>query len=469
MASALVEKIRSITLLSDYSDEELQWFEDNGIEARFAPGEIISAKGDPADRIVLLLEGEVEGRSDDRSTYIAKAGEITGKLPHSRMEKFFLTVRAVGHVHAVSIEESKFGEMLERLPKLEVRLIRLMADRIRDFTASEVQQSKLAALGKLSAGLAHELNNPASAAARAADSLREKLVSVRDLDCAIAAADLTPQQRAAIVTAESKALAHARSCVGLDAMTRSDREDELGSLLSGFGVKDGWDLAPELADAGFDAKILKDFASQTGPVMREALGRVASLIALDRLAEEIQDSMGRISGLVKAIKEYSYMDSSKEREVDIHKDIENTLRILDSKIRRSGVDVQRDYDKTLPLICANGSELNQVWTNLIDNAIDAMENTSGEKMLRIRTTVRLDRIVVEVLDTGPGIPEELRQKIFEPFFTTKKQGQGTGLGLDFVQKIVRRHHGDLRLESKPGRTCFQILLPISRPNGSSPG
>ncbi|MDZ4798112.1 MAG: ATP-binding protein [Bryobacteraceae bacterium] len=457
------EDLRRAPLLVDLADEELQWLIDNGEERLFEAGAITVEEASRADRMYILLEGEIEGRIDGRLAFQAHAGDITGKLPHSRMVSYPVGVRAVSNVRLLQIDEANFGAMLERIPRLEIRLIRLMADRIREFTSSEVQQSKLAALGKLAAGLAHELNNPAAAAGRAASNLRENLGSMRDLDCRIASSDLTSQQRSALVTAEGKAIEHARSCTPIDALSRSDREDELGVMLQKAGIAEAWDLAPQLVDAGFDRESLKGFAEQTGPVFREALARTALLIATDRLADEIQESMGRISDLVKSIKEYSYMDTAAERDVDVHKDIENTLRILNSKINKSGVTVERDYDRGLPTIRANGSELNQVWTNLIDNAIDAMaEMKTGEKVLRIRTERRLERIVVEVLDTGPGVPEELRQRIFEPFFTTKKQGQGTGLGLDVVQRIVRRHHGDLRMESRPWRTCFQVYLPILR-------
>jgi len=412
----------------------------------------------------ILLEGELEARANDKALYMARAGEITGKLPHSRMVTYPRTVRAATAVWQLTIPESSFTEMFQRIPSLELKLIRVMADRIRNSTADEVQQSKLAALGKLSAGLAHELNNPASAAARAAADIRQNLKRLRELDASIAAAQLTPEQRLALVTSETEALTHAQSCTALDALTRSDREEAVGIKLQKLGVPDAWDLAPELVDAGLTTASLDEFAKCSNGVFRESLSRVGVLILLDRLSEEIQESMGRISSLVKSIKDYSYMDTTPERDVDLHKDLENTLRILENKIRKSGVRVERDYDKQLPLICANGSELNQVWTNLIDNAIDAMaEDKSGrEKLLKVHTGSKLERVVVEIFDTGPGVPEQLRTRIFEPFFTTKKQGEGTGLGLDVVQKIVHRHHGDIRLESAPGRTCFQVMLPIKR-------
>jgi signal transduction histidine kinase len=217
-----------------------------------------------------------------------------------------------------------------------------------------------------------------------------------------------------------------------------------------------------LVDAGFTGESLDAFARHAGAIFPQALARIGKVIALEQLSGEIVEGMARISALVSSIKEYSYMDTAAERDVDLHNDIENTLRILDRSIRLAAVSVEREYDKDLPKICANGSELNQVWTNLIDNAVDAMaEDSSGRpRVLRIRTARQLDRVLVEVFDTGPGVPLELRDRIFEPFFTTKKQGEGTGLGLDMVQKIVHRHHGDLRLESAPGRTCFQVILPV---------
>ena len=460
----VVQALKSVPLLADLSEEKLHVLAELGTERRFAPGEVTTEAGTPADAMFIVLEGEMEGRSQDRPLFTARAGDVTGKLPHSRMVTFPITIRAVTPVWNLMIPETAFAEMLDRIPELDARLIGLMADRIRTFTADQVQQSKLAALGKLSAGLAHELNNPASAAGRAADSIRTSLEDLRQLDLAVASADLSREQRIALFEAESRALDHARGCTGLDALTRSDREEEIGVGLQKLGVRDAWELAPQLVDAGFTGESLRAFAEKADGIFPQALGRIGLLIAVEQLSGEIQESMARISALVKSIKEYSYMDTAAERDVDLHNDIENTLRILDRRIRLANVSLEREYDKDLPKICANGSELNQVWTNLIDNAVDAMaEDSSGRpRVLRIRTARKLDRVVVEVFDTGPGVPSELRDRIFEPFFTTKKQGQGTGLGLDVVQKIVHRHHGDLRLESAPGRTCFQVLLPIRR-------
>ncbi len=466
-AVLLMDKLRTVPPLADLAEEHLRWLIGHGEEIWFEEDETVVAEGSPADSMVMLLEGEMEARSGDRPLYLIGAGSIAGKLPHSRMTAYPRTVRAVRRLHVLRIFEKDFVEMLDVIPGLEGKLIQIMADRIREFTAAEVQQSKLAALGKLSAGLAHELNNPAAAAARAAGQLRENLRCIRELDHAFAMADLTQDQRTAIVDAETLAIANAEKCGPLDTLTRSDREEALGDQLSKMGVEVAWDLAPELVDAGFTAESLSDFSKQSGVFFKEALAHMALLIAMDRLAEEVQESMARISSLVKSIKEYSYMDNAGEREVDLHKDLENTLRVLSAKITRSGVTIERQYDSGLPLVCGNGGQLNQVWTNLIDNAVDAMAGlTSGEKILRITTSRKLDRAVVEVLDTGPGVPPNIQQRIFEPFFTTKPQGQGTGLGLDVVQKVISQHQGDIRLESKPGRTCFQVFLPIEGRRGS---
>ena len=227
----------------------------------------------------------------------------------------------------------------------------------------------------------------------------------------------------------------------------------MGEWLLSAGLSDAWELASELVEAGFT----KEAAAGADPA---ALRKAAIVVGIDRLAADIEEASGRISELVQSVKEYSYMDTAAETEVDIHAGIENTLKMLSYRLR--GIQVERDFDPEVTRVCAHGGELNQVWTNLIDNAADAMAN-SPEKRLRIRTALRNDNIQVEVADTGGGVPDPIRSRIFEPFFTTKPQGEGTGLGLDIVFRIVKRHYGDVRFESKPGATCFQVTLPLKHP------
>jgi signal transduction histidine kinase len=337
-----------------------------------------------------------------------------------------------------------------------------MADRIRDTTKLDIQHEKLAALGKLSAGLAHELNNPAAAARNAATGMKQVLNQLRSADLVLNGLSLPSELWAKLTEIEDLAIRNASACTAMDAITRSDREEQLGALLEKAGVSKPWDLTSELVDAGLTADHIQDITNVVGAdALDAALTRLASILTLYGLSEDVHESTLRISELVKAIKEYSWMDTVAERELDIHSGIENTLTILKHRLRGE-IRVDRHYDPDLPRICGHGGELNQVWTNLINNAIEAMLPQPGEKTLRIRTAVQSEDILVEILDTGPGIPPEIQDRIFEPFFTTKAQNEGTGLGLDLVFRIVRKHQGDIRFESRPGRTCFQVRLPLQR-------
>lgn len=438
---ALAEALRTIDALSDLPDEAIQWIIANSEELHYQAGDIAANAGDTAEEMLFLLEGEIEARTRPGDTplppFLAHAPQITGLLPHSRMQTLTRDIRAVSPIRVLRLHKSRFDEMLERIPELEKRLIGLMADRIRDTTKADLQHEKLTALGKLSAGLAHELNNPAAAVARNVKHLRCKLTEL------LAGNDF---ERTALEQARAR-----QEQIG--PLERSDREEELGQWLAANGVEDAWDLAVELVDAGFD----KESAAEASA---DVLRRTAMAISVDKLAQDIEQASARISELVRSVKEYSFMDTAAETEVDIHAGIDNTLTMLSYPLR--GVTVERDYAPDLPRICAHGAELNQVWTNLIDNAADAMAE-SKEKRLRVRTALRNDHVLVEIFDTGPGIPSEIGSRIFEPFFTTKKQGKGTGLGLDIVHRIVKRHSGEIRFESKPGATCFQVSLPLFRP------
>jgi signal transduction histidine kinase len=460
---SLMEAFKSVPLLADLSDIELQWLIDHVEDARFAAGQVISRRGDPAEYLLILLEGEIQARPESGGpyapVYIAGAGEITGLLPESRMTKMMRTVTMAIPGRVAKLHKRHFEEMLSVIPRLRNRLIGVMADRIRDTTRSDTQNEKLAALGKLSAGLAHELNNPAAAARNAAGSIRQLLDRLRNSEATLNSLSLAPDVWGTVRAFEDLAIRNASACTALDALTRSDREEQLGAALDRAGVANSWDLTPELVDAGLDAERLKDISEAVGPNALDAvLIRFASILSLYRLSEEVQESTTRISQLVRAIKEYSWMDTAAEREIDINAGLESTLTILKHRLRGE-IRVERQYDPDLPRICAHGGELNQVWTNLINNAIDAMLGANGEKVLLIRTAKQSEDVLVEITDTGPGIPPEIRDRIFEPFFTTKQQNEGTGLGLDVVFRIVRKHHADIRFESRPGRTCFQVRLP----------
>ena len=426
------------------------------------PGEIFVRPGDPAVWLTVILEGEIRlqrAGDPDGPIYSAVAGQVTGYLPYSRLTHFAGTGRAVLPTRLARLHRDNFPEMLQRIPEIGQRLVAIMADRIRETAKIETQRDKLMALGKLSAGLAHELNNPAAAAQRATRSLREALETVRDASIRLARHALSPEQRETVLRFEREAQQYAAP-TPVDPLAQSDREERITTWLERRLVPDPWKIAPVLGDAGVEVPTLENLAAEVGEkVVSDALIRIASVLTIGRLIAEIENSTKRISDLVGAIKEYSYMDQAPLQEVDLHHGIETTLTILGHRLKQ-GVTVIRDYDPNLPRVCAYGGELNQIWTNLIDNAIDAM-NAKGE--LRIRSKLNLDRVMVEIGDNGPGIPPEIQARIFDPFFTTKSVGQGTGLGLDTACRIARKHHGNIRVVSKPGDTRFQVDLPIKQP------
>ena len=460
-----VEALRRVHVFADLPDDQLQWFADHSEERRFAAGEAMFRKGDPADRMVVYLEGEVHAYWDEANhdiVYIARAGEpsteVTGMLPFSRMTEFTVTGYAVTDVRLLWFPVTLFPEMMQRMPVLVQRLVGIMSDRVRESTTLDQQQDKLMALGKLSAGLAHELNNPAAGATRAANDLIETLKELRSADMRLCSHDLTHQQQESIDAFERKAIDHTATAKQLNSLEQSDREDEVNDWLEAHGIVDPWKLSANLVEAGMNSAALEQLLGEIPSTATvDVLARVNCQLAAAKLASEIKTATTRISELVGAIKEYSYMDQASVQQLDVHKGLDNTLLILKYKLKKKDITVTRDYAESLPLIKAYGSELNQVWTNLIVNAVDAM--SQGGK-LKVRTKREPTDILVEIRDNGAGIPADVRSRIFEPFFTTKPVGDGTGLGLDTVARIVRKHRGNVRFESKPGDTCFQVRLPI---------
>lgn len=460
-----VEALRRVQVFADLPEDQLKWFADNVEDRRFAPGEVLFHKGDPPDWMVIFLEGEMHVYWDDNvhdDLYIARAGdpasEVTGMLPFSRMTVLGATGRAATKVRMLKFPVRLFPEMLQRMPILVQRLVGIMSDRVRETTTADQQQDKLMALGKLSAGLAHELNNPAAAATRAANDLIATLAELRAADLRLCQHNLTTEQDAAIRAFENNAIEHTATANQLNSLDQSDREDVVAAWLEEHGIGDGWKLSANLVEAGIEAVDLERISGDLEPsAFADVLARVNAQLAAAKLASEIKASTARISELVGAIKEYSYMDQASRQEVDLQKGLESTLLILKYKLRKKSIELTREYAETLPCIKAYGSELNLVWTNLIVNAVDAMPE--GGK-LKVRTRQEPTDILVEIRDNGTGIPENLKSRIFEPFFTTKPVGEGTGLGLDTAARIVRKHRGNIRFESRPGDTCFQVRLPL---------
>ena len=464
-AERFASDLRQVSVFSDLPEDELEWVAQRMDEVRFHAGEVYGKPGDPVEYLVVLLEGELQFERKDvpgGPVLTARAGDVTGLLPFSRLKKFGGMARAAMPSRVLRLHKDHFPDMLQRVPELGQRLVGLMSDRIREVARMETQQEKLMALGKLSAGLAHELNNPASAARRAALNLTEAMDDVRAASIKFLERPLSEAQREGILMLEKKSAQHAASRVGPpeDPLELSDREEQITAWLERNGVEEAWKIAPVLAEAGAKTEKLDALKELVGPdLVGPAAKRIAAVITIFGLIQEIDNSTRRISDLVTAIKRYSYMDLSPIQEVDLKEDLENTLKIFGHRLK-TGVTVIREYDPNLSRICAYGGELNQVWTNLIDNAIDAMD---GKGELRIHAFRELDSAIVEIGDNGPGVPPEIRSRIFEPFFTTKKVGEGTGLGLDTAMRIVRKHHGTMDLKSQPGDTRFCVRLPIKGP------
>jgi signal transduction histidine kinase len=451
-------ELRSVPAFADLPDDQIVWFLSQSREIHLQSGDVYVRQADPAEAMFVVLEGQLQAQGElggEEVVIPIKAGDVTGVLPFSRMKQATVTGRAVSQSRLLRFPASLFPELVQRMPELAKRLVGVMSDRIREVTRIEQQRDRLAALGKLSAGLAHELNNPASAAKRAASQLRDILKKIKAASHELGRREITSDQRAEIEKLEASLTESVEP--PRDALTISDLEDEIDSLLRSHGQSDLWQLSFDLARRNVKPEALESlFATLDSGTARAALVRIAASLEIAGILNEIESSTSRISDLVLAIKEYTFMDQAPRQNVDIVKGLETTLTILNHKLKH-GVVVQRDYQPVPLLVNSFGSEINQVWTNIIDNAIDAMGGT-GE--LRIRAYREDGCVVVEIGDNGPGIPPEIKAHIFEPFFTTKGVGEGTGLGLDTVQRIVRKHGGNVQVQSKPGDTCFRVSLPL---------
>jgi len=457
----MVEKseLLRVSAFADLPDDQITWFISQSEELRLKAGDTYFRQGDPADAMFVILEGQLQMRGELGGETIIisiNPGQVTGTLPFSRMKQFTVSARALTDVRVLRFPASLFPELIQKMPELTQRLVGLMSDRIREITRIEQQRDRLASLGKLSAGLAHELNNPASAAKRATSQLRDLLKRIRDASHELGRRDLTADQKSEIEKMEASFVKHDEPPP--DALTIADLEDQIDSLLRSHGQNDLWQMAADLAKKNVKPEALESlFAILDTDTARAALVRIAASLDVATLLNEIESSTSRISDLVGAIKEYTYMDQTPVQNVDIVKSLETTLTIMNHKLKH-GVIVRREYEKVPLLVNSFGSELNQIWTNLIDNATDAME---GKGELTIKTYREDSCVVVEIADNGPGIMPEIQSHIFEPFFTTKGVGKGTGLGLDTVQRIVKKHRGNIQAVSKPGETSFQVRLPLA--------
>jgi signal transduction histidine kinase len=439
------------------TDEQVEALVPYGTELRLDTGDYLFDEKSVVDSFYVVLEGEIRisrlDGADETPLVTHHPGDFTGGLAVLTGKRSIHRARAVSPSRVLQIDSETFRRVAVERPTVADVFISGLARRMRETQRAFRQQEKMAALGKLSAGLAHELNNPAAAARRAAEDLREASLKAQFL--ALEHDErFSREGREKLSELLREVTAHDGDAT-LDPLSRSDREDELADWLDERGLENAWDLAPTLAAASLDTELLEELAAEMGEseALAGALSWLGATLELVDLADEIGRSVGRISELVRAMKEYTYMDRAAYVETDVREGLESTLTILGHKLK--GVAVDREYEGNLPKVWANAGELNQVWTNLIDNAADAVQG-----QIRVGARRDGDRLVVEITDDGPGIPRETQNRVFEPFFTTKEIGEGTGLGLDIVRRIVAAHGGEVAFGSRPGETRFAVRLPI---------
>jgi signal transduction histidine kinase len=467
------DELRTLFLFEELNEDQLGWLAAHGRVVEYPAGAIIHAEGGPASCFFVLLSGmlamsrRVQGgelevlRSDTRGSYtgafdFSSAGQGVPQI-------YPATARAVEDCRFFELPAVEFGEAFRRWYPMAAHLLRGFTTQGLSTRDTVERHERLVALGTVTAGLTHELNNPVAAVMRASARLREMLAEMREKLGLLVQAQLPGDTLEAVADLAARALESRRHAPGLSPIEASDREDEVADWLADHGIAAGWDIAATLVAAGLGVDWLEELIKVTPPPHLEyGLSYPVRAIESDNLLDEITDGAERISGLLASARQYTQMDRAPLQTFDVHEGLDATLTMLSHKLG-DGVSVVREYDRGLPRMVAYPGELNQVWTNLIDNAIDAM---GGEGTITVRTSVEGERLVVEIGDTGPGVPAEIRSRVFEPFFTTKDISKGTGLGLDIVWRIVvGRHGGEIRLESEPGDTRFAVVLPLRPSDG----
>ena len=458
----MLDELRQVPLLADLTEEDLEQLYRMAETVSIPAGQLVLQEGDPGDSLYIVLDGELEvtKRHGEQEVLLAvyKAGQFFGEMALLEQAPRSASVRTLRESRLLLISQVAFQTLLSCSPSAPFKILRTVTSRLRSTESMLIQNEKMAALGTLAAGLAHELNNPAAAIRRSAAQLRDTLAERERLAAELITLTNDPHQKETLSGLQAETMERAATPPSYDPLTISEREDQLQEWLEDHRVGHEWELAPVLASFGWTRDELEQLHERFSPRQLPVVIRwLAANSSVYDLLEEVGKSAEAMSDIVKAVKTYSYLDRAPIQEVDVRDSLENTLVLLRPKIK-AGVSIKRDYADDVPRIEAYGSELNQVWTNIIDNAIDAME-AQGE--LALRTRARDSEVIVEIVDNGAGIPSELQPRIFEPFFTTKAPGVGTGLGLHIAYNIVvHKHQGQIKVESKPGETRFQVVLPV---------
>ncbi|MET7420185.1 ATP-binding protein [Dactylosporangium sp. NPDC005555] len=465
------EELRKLFLFEALDDEQLEWLASRGAAVSHEAGRPVYREGDAATCFVVLLSGMVSlsrnVRGDDvevsRTDQVGVYGGATQAYLGERVPQVYNnTMHAITDTEVYELPAVELGAAMREWFPMAMHLLEGLFFGMRNSNNAAAERERLLALGALSAGLTHELNNPAAAAVRATAVLRDRIAGMRHKLAMIADGRLDGEHLQGLVELQERAVKLAANAPKRSALDASDAEDTIGDWLDERGVNGAWDLAPTLVAGGVDVPWLEDVKLCVGKLdLEPAVRWLVYTIETELLMGEIDDAVTRISGLVNAAKQYSQLDRGPFQVVDVHELLDATLIMLNAKISKRGVKVVTRFDRALPPIPAYAAELNQVWTNLIANAVEAMD---GEGTLTITTSRDSDCLAVEFADTGTGIPDDVRPRIFEPFFTTKPVGEGTGLGLDISYRIVvKKHHGDIRVTSTPGDTRFAVLLPLTEP------
>ena len=461
----IVAALRGVELLHGLTDEEYLWLATHCSE-RVGPDQaIVFREGEPAHHFSIILKGEIcvfRKNAGLVTLSIGRTGQLTGKLPFSRMKIWGAGGSTSGPAWILDFHEELFPEMLRAIPSMGQRCVSILLDRTRDFTRAEQQVEKLDALGKLAANLSHELKNPASAAQRGAVSLLSNFDKDGDL-CRLGRLFESEEELEAYHRWSCKARAAVEEAAGTettaDALSESDKEEELAKWLEAHRVPNAWSLAPAFIAARLPQASLEELTSLIGArVFPAAVAGFAASLNARLTVKMIADSSSRIFSIIKAIQDYSYMDQAPIQEIDLVQSVESALILLHSKAAE--IKIIRDYNSAMPRVTGYGGELSQVWTALLENAFTAM---NGYGVLRITIKLNGEMAFVEVCDDGPGIDPSIASRVFEPFFTTKPIGQALGLGLDTVRRIVHKHLGSVTMQSVPHSTCFQVRLPLNRP------